>query len=161
MLFRSGSEARDLPAFVVMTPRWSGPTVDQPLYQRLWGSGFLPGKHQGVALRSSGDPVLYLQNPDGLSRSLRRAQLDALASLNELEYARSGDPETRTRTVQYEQAFRLQTAVPELVDLSREPESVRSLYGPEVDTKGTFAQSCLLARRLLERGTRKIGRAHV
>lgn len=149
-----GSDARDLPAFVVMTPRWSGPSVDQPLYQRLWGSGFLPGRHQGVALRSSGDPVLYLRDPDGLPRDLRRAQLDAIGSLNELEYQKSGDAETRTRTAQYEQAFLLQSSVPDLVDLSREPESVRALYGPEVDTKGTFAQSCLLARRLIERGTR-------
>jgi hypothetical protein len=149
-----GSEARDLPAFVVMTPRWSGPGVDQPLYQRLWGSGFLPGRHQGVALRSSGDPVLYLRDPDGLPRDLRRAQLDAIGTLNELEYQKSGDPETRTRTAQYEQAFLLQASVPDLVDLAKEPDSVRALYGPEVDTSGTFAQSCLLARRLIERGTR-------
>jgi hypothetical protein len=149
-----GSTARDLPTFVVMTPRWSGPKIDQPLYQRLWGSGFLPGRHQGVALRSTGDPVLFLRDPDGLPRELRRAQLDALAALNDAEFARSGDPETQTRTRAYEQAFAMQSAVPELVDLSREPESVLSLYGDEVRTPGTFAQSCLLARRLIERGTR-------
>ncbi|MSR39572.1 MAG: DUF1501 domain-containing protein [Planctomycetes bacterium] len=149
-------EARDLPAFVVMTPRWSGPAVDQPLYQRLWGSGFLPGKHQGVALRSSGDPVLFLRDPDGLPRDLRRAQLDTLATINEREFLRSGDPETRTRIAQYEQSFRLQSAVPDLVNLAAESPSVRALYGNEVDTPGTFAQSCLLARRLIERGTRVV-----
>ena len=149
-----GSAASNLPAFVVMTPRWTGPKVDQPLYQRLWGSGFLPGRHQGVALRSTGDPVLFLRDPDGLPRDLRRAQLDALAELNAAESARSGDPETATRTRQYEQAFAMQTAVPELVDLAAEPASVLRLYGDEVRTPGTFAQSCLLARRLIERGTR-------
>ena len=149
-----GSATRDLPAFVVMTPRWSGPKIDQPLYQRLWGSGFLPGRHQGVALRSTGDPVLFLRDPDGLPRDLRRAQLDALAALDDAEFLRSGDPETQTRMRAYEQAFAMQSAVPELVDLSREPESVLALYGDEVRTPGTFAQSCLLARRLIERGTR-------
>jgi hypothetical protein len=149
-----GAESRDLPAFVVMTPRWTGPKVDQPLYSRLWGSGFLPGRHQGVALRSSGDPVLFLRDPPGLSRSLRRAQLDALRELGELQHEAVPDPETLTRTAQYEMAFRMQASVPELVDLSGEPESVLALYGPEVRTPGTFAQSCLLARRLIERGTR-------
>jgi hypothetical protein len=155
-----GSEARDLPAFVVMTPRWSGPKVDQGIYSRLWGAGFLPGRHQGTALRGSGDPVLFLRDPPGLPRELRRAQVGAIGELNALRREAVGDPEIDTRTAQYEMAFRMQEAVPELLQLDREPEAVLRLYGPEVRTPGTFAHSCLLARRLLERGTRTVQLFH-
>jgi hypothetical protein len=155
-----GSEAKDLPAFVVMTPRWSGPKVDQGIYSRLWGAGFLPGRHQGTALRGSGDPVLFLRDPPGLARGLRRAQVDALGMLNGLRAAAVGAPDIDTRTAQYEMAFRMQEAVPELLEVDREPESVLRLYGPEVRTPGTFAHSCLLARRLLERGTRTVQLFH-
>ncbi len=147
-----GSPNSDLPAFVVMFASWTGRQEDQALFSRLWGSGFLPSRHQGVALRSQGDPVLFLQDPDGVDRSQRRRMLDALAELNAQEHAQSGDPQTLARIAQYELAFRMQRSVPELVDVSGEPESSLALYGPEVKTPGTFAASCLLARRLVERG---------
>ena len=124
----------------------------QALYNRLWSAGFLPARHNGVALRSAGDPVLYLSNPPGVDPALRRKQLDRLAWLNERTHDRVGDPETLARIDQYEMAFRMQTSVPELVDLSQERESVLSLYGPEAENPGTFAHSCVLARRLVERG---------
>jgi hypothetical protein len=135
-----------------MFASWTGRQEDQALFSRLWGSGFLPSRHQGVALRSQGDPVLFLQDPDGVDRSQRRRMLDALAELNAQEHAQSGDPQTLARIAQYELAFRMQRSVPELVDVSGEPESSLALYGPEVKTPGTFAASCLLARRLVERG---------
>ena len=147
-----GSPNKDLPAFVVMTPRWSARRDAQALYSRLWGSGFLPSEHQGVALRSSGDPVLYLSDPPGVDRKKRRRWLDALAELNESHAEEHGDPETRARIAQYEMAFRMQASVPDLTDISDEPESVLSLYGPDVREPGTFAHSCLMARRLAERG---------
>jgi hypothetical protein len=147
-----GSPNSDLPAFVVMFASWTGRQEDQALFSRLWGSGFLPSRHQGVALRSKGDPVLFLEDPDGLERAQRRRMLDALAALNAQEHAQSGDPQVLARIAQYEMAFRMQRSVPELVDTSGEPESSLSLYGPEVRTPGTFASSCLLARRLVERG---------
>ena len=135
-----------------MTPRWTGRGDAQALYNRLWSAGFLPARHNGVALRSAGDPVLYLSNPPGVDPALRRKQLDRLAWLNERTHDRVGDPETLARIDQYEMAFRMQTSVPELVDLSQERESVLSLYGPEAENPGTFAHSCVLARRLVERG---------
>src|SRR5262249_9792860 len=141
------------PAFVVMTPSWTRGN-DQALYQRLWGAGFLPGRHQGVALRSSGDPVLYLNNPPGVDPATRRRMLDALGRLNQRQLDEIGDPETQARIAQYEMAFRMQSSVPELMDVSREPKHVTDLYGPEVTRPGTFAASCLLARRLAERGVR-------
>jgi hypothetical protein len=149
-----GSVTKDLPAFVVMTPSWSAKNDPQALYNRLWGSGFLPSRHQGVALRAQGDPVLFLSNPQGVSPAARRRMLDALARLNKKQADELADPETQARIAQYEMAFRMQTSVPELMDVSREPHRVRDTYGPDVYKPGTFAASCLLARRLLERGVR-------
>jgi hypothetical protein len=155
-----GSEAENLPAFVVMTPRWSAKRDAQALYQRLWGSGFLPSRHQGVALRSAGDPVLFLNNPSGVDPSVRRNMLDGLARLNQATLERSGDPEIQTRIAQYEMAFRMQTSIPDLTNISGEPQSVLDLYGPEVTQPGTFAASALLARRLIERGVRVVQLLH-
>ena len=155
-----GSEADNLPAFVVMTPRWSSKRDAQALYQRLWGAGFLPSKHQGVALRPQGDPVLFLNNPPGVDAAARRTMLDGLAKLNQAAYERTGDPEIQTRIAQYEMAFRMQTSVPELADISGEPKSVLDLYGPEASVPGTFAASALLARRLVERGVRVVQILH-
>jgi len=149
-----GSQSRDLPAFVVMTSSWSAKGDPQALYNRLWGSGFLPSRHQGVALRGKGDPVLYLTNPQGVSPDARRRMLDSLSRLNAKESERIGDPETQARIAQYEMAFRMQTSVPDLMNIQGEPKSVTELYGPDVHKPGTFAASCLLGRRLLERGTR-------
>jgi len=155
-----GSEAENLPAFVVMTPRWSAKRDAQALYQRLWGAGFLPSQHQGVALRARGDPVLYMNNPPGVDAGARRTMLDGLGQLNQLAFEQSGDPETQARIAQYEMAFRMQTSIPELTDISREPQSVLDLYGPEVTQPGTFAASALLARRLIERGVRVVQLLH-
>ena len=149
-----GSENQELPAFVVMTSSWTGRKEAQALFNRLWGSGFLPSKYQGVALRSSGDPVLFLSNPGGVSPSVRRRMLDAVGRLNQQRYQQAGDPEIQARIAQYEMAFKMQTSVPELVDLSQEPEHVLKMYGPDVHKPGTFAYHCLLARRLAERGVR-------
>jgi len=147
-----GSESQDLPAFVVMVSE--GDKGDQPLYDRLWGSGFLPAEYQGVKLRAAGDPVLFLANPPGLSRGARRRMLDDLAELNQRQLGAVGDPEIAARISQYELAFRMQAAVPELTDLSKEPAHIFDLYGPDSRTPGTFASNCLLARRLVERGVR-------
>jgi hypothetical protein len=155
-----GSESRDLPAFVVMVSQGSGNPTDQPLYDRLWGSGFLPSKYQGVKFRSSGDPVLYLSNPAGIDAETRRRQLDDLAKLNDLKLKEQGDPEIAARTAQYEMAFRMQSSVPELTDISQEPQSVLDRYGPDVKKPGTYAYNCLLARRLAERGVRFIQLFH-
>jgi hypothetical protein len=148
-----GSANENLPAFVVMTPTWTR-NNDQALYNRLWGSGFLPARHQGVALRSSGDPVLFLSNPEGVSAETRRRMLDGLNRLNQRQLDEVGDPETQARIAQYEMAFRMQSSVPELMNVANEPRHVRELYGPEVERPGSFAASCLLARRLAERGVR-------
>lgn len=155
-----GSENKDLPAFVVMVSQGSGNPADQPLYDRLWASGFLPSKYQGVKFRSSGDPVLYLSNPPGISTSARRRFLDDLAELNQLSLEEYGDPEISARIAQYEMAYRMQTSVPELTDLSGEPSEVFDLYGPDSRKPGTFAANCLLARRLTERGVRFIQLFH-
>jgi hypothetical protein len=149
-----GTLNRNLPAFVVMTATWTGRKEAQAIYNRLWGSGFLPSKHQGVALRSQGDPVLYLSNPPGVSSETRRRMLDSLARLNQKQFNEIADPETQARIAQYEMAFRMQSAVPELADLSKEPKRILDLYGPDVHKPGTFAASCLLARRLVERDVR-------
>jgi hypothetical protein len=149
-----GTMNENLPAFVVMTPSWTGRRDAQAIYNRLWGAGMLPSKHQGVALRSSGDPVLFLSNPEGVDAGTRRRMLDSLGRLNQKHLDEIGDPETRARIAQYEMAFRMQTSVPELMDLSREPDKVLEMYGPDVHKPGTFAASCLLARRLVERGVR-------
>jgi hypothetical protein len=155
-----GSENNDLPSFVVFTPRFPAGSNGQAIYQRMWGSGFLPTKYSGVALRGSGDPVLYLPNPDGVSTTDRRVMLDALNKLNERGFQRFGDPETQSRISQYEMAFRLQRSVPELTDLSGEPQAVLDLYGPDVKNSGSFAHSAILARRLVERGVRVVQLLH-
>ena len=149
-----GTENENLPAFMVMTASWTGRQQAQALYNRLWGSGFLPSKYQGVALRSSGDKVLYLSNPEGIDANVRRRMLDSLAKLNEQTAATLGDPETNARIAQYEMAFRMQTSVPDLADIRDEPQHVLDLYGPDVTKPGTFANTCLMARRMAERGVR-------
>jgi hypothetical protein len=151
-----GSENDELPTFVAMT---SG-EGDQPLYDRLWGSGFLPARHQGVKFRRTGDPVLYLSNPAGIDASLRRDILDDLAELNRVRLEESADEEIAARIAQYELAFRMQTSAPELTDLSSEPAATFELYGPESRQPGTFAYNCLLARRLAERNVRFIQLYH-
>jgi hypothetical protein len=155
-----GSEAKNLPAFVVMISHGSGKDANQGLLDRLWGSGFLPSSHQGVKLRSGRDPVLYLSDPLGIDRGLRRKMLDGLADLNRLHHEQDGDAEISTRIAQYEMAFRMQTSVPELTDLSREPDRVVDSYGPDARKPGTYAANCLLARRLAERGVRFIQLYH-
>jgi len=151
-----GTMNENLPEFVVMTASWTGRKEAQAIYNRLWGSGFLPSKHQGVALRSKGDPVLFLSNPPGVDAAGRRQTLDAIAKLNQHHYEQMTDPETQTRIAQYEMAFRMQTSVPELTDLSKEPKHILDMYGPDVLKPGTFAASCLLARRMIERDVRFI-----
>ncbi len=156
-----GSNNKDLPAYVVLTSFGTGRRDDQPLYDRLWGSGFLPTQHQGVKFRNKGDAVLYLSNPAGVDRSMRREQLDELAVLNQRDYEQFGDPETQTRISQYEMAFRMQMSVPDLLDTSKEPKHVLESYGPEVSTPGTYAANCLLARRLAERDVRCVQLFHM
>ena len=156
-----GSENKDLPAYVVLTSFGSGRPDDQPLYDRLWSAGFLPGKHQGVKFRNKGDRVLYLSNPPGMDAAMRRESLDELAALNGRHFDALGDPEIQTRIAQYEMAFRMQTSVPDLTDISKEPENVLASYGPEVKTPGTYASNCLLARRLAERDVRFIQLFHM
>ena len=152
-----GSESEDLPAFVVLVTKNKG---DQPLYSRLWGNGFLDSKHQGVKFASGKDPVFFLTNPEGISSSSRRSALDALSALNREQSRQELDPEIESRIAQYEMAYRMQTSVPEVTDLSGEPASVLKQYGPDVHTPGTFAANCLLARRLAERGVRFIQLYH-
>ena len=152
-----GSESSNLPSFVVMITQGTG---GQPLYDRLWGSGFLPTRYQGVKFRSVGDPVLYLSDPAGFTRSQRRDFLDALGQLNRMQFEEYGDPEIVTRIAQYEMAFRMQRSVPDLTDLSDEPEPVFALYGEDARRPGTYAYNCLLARRLAERGVRFIQLYH-
>jgi Protein of unknown function (DUF1501) len=155
-----GSLNDNLPTFVVLTSRDREASCGQIFYDYYWGSGFLPSKFQGVKFRANGDPVLYLSNPDGLTNDDRRGLLDDLARLNELKLRETGDPEIATRISQYEMAFRMQTSVPDLVDLSKEPERVLDLYGPDVHRPGSFARNCLLARRLAERGVRYVQLIH-
>ena len=156
-----GSNNKDLPNYVVLTSRGTGRPDDQPLYDRLWGAGFLPNQHQGVKFRNAGDPVLYLSDPKGIDRALRRDMLDDLAELNTQKHSAIGDPEIQARIAQYEMAFRMQSSVPELTDTSGEPQSVLDLYGPEVKIPGTYAANCLLARRLAERDVRFIQLFHM
>ena len=155
-----GTENADLPAFVAMTSRGSGLPNGQPLYDRLWGSGFLPTTFQGVKFRGANNPVLYLNNPPGVARRVKRAMLDDLAELNRKRLGVVGDPEIATRIAQYELAFRMQTSIPELTDFSSEPKHVLDLYGPEVHQRGSYASNCLLARRLSERGVRFVQLFH-
>jgi len=154
-----GSENKDLPAFIVMTSR-GGTLGDQPLADRLWGSGFLETKYQGVKFRAGSDPVLYLSNPPGMSAEARRRYLDDLGKMNQSRQEETGDPEIATRISQYEMAFRMQSSVPELSDLSTEPEKTFERYGPESRKPGTYAANCILARRLTERGVRFIQLFH-
>jgi hypothetical protein len=155
-----GSETRDLPAFIVLISLASNGANDQPLFGRLWGSGFLPSVHQGVRLRSSGDPVLYLSNPPGIDAEARRRLLDTVNRINKITADSFGDPEVNTRIAQYELAYRMQTSVPELMDLSKEPEKTFEMYGPEARKPASFAANCLLARRLVERGVRFVQLYH-
>ncbi|MFZ9791692.1 MAG: DUF1501 domain-containing protein [Gemmataceae bacterium] len=155
-----GSENSDLPAFVAMISRPSGPTNAQPLHERMWGSGFLPSRYQGVRFSSGKDPVLFLSNPPGINTERRRAMLDDVAALNRLKFDEVQDPETQSRIDQYEMAFRMQAAVPELADFSKEPAKILERYGPEAKKPGTYAANCILARRLAERGVRFIQLYH-
>ncbi|MBI1333516.1 MAG: DUF1501 domain-containing protein [Armatimonadetes bacterium] len=155
-----GSMNEDLPAFVVMTSADEKKTCGQLFYDYYWGSGFLPSKFQGVRFRSEGDPVLYLTNPPGMPPELRRKVLNDIQDLDTKRHEEYGDPEIETRISQYELAFRMQTSVPELTDISKEPKHVLEMYGPDVEKKGTYAHNCLLARRLLERGVRFVQLMH-
>ncbi|MFO1091985.1 MAG: DUF1501 domain-containing protein [Planctomycetaceae bacterium] len=156
-----GSSNANLPAFIVMISQGSGNKTDQPIFSRLWGSGFIPSQHQGVRFRSGDDPVLYLSNPPGIDADSRRRMLDGIGQLNELAAASFGDPEINTRIAQYEMAYRMQTSVPELTDLSSEPKHVLDMYGIKDDgVDGGFARNCLLARRMVERGVRFVQLMH-
>jgi hypothetical protein len=160
MSYGLGSSNKDLPTYVVLTSRGTGRPNDQPLYDRLWGSGFISTQHAGVKFRNTGDPVLYLSNPDGVDRPMRRDMLDDLATLNGERHQIVGDPEIEARIAQYEMAFRMQASVPELTDVKGEPQEVLDLYGPEVKKPGSYAANCLLARRLAERDVRFIQLFH-
>ena len=156
-----GTENKDLPAYVVMTSWGTGRPNDQPLYDRLWGAGFLPTQHQGVKFRNSGDPVLYLSDPKGINRKMRRNMLDEIAKLNRKDRQVVGDPEIDSRISQYEMAFRMQSSVPDLTDVSKEPKHILESYGPDVLKPGTYAANCLLARRMAERDVRCIQLFHM
>jgi hypothetical protein len=149
-----GNETDNLPPFVVLNSTWTGRKEAQALFSRLWGSAFLPSKHQGVLLRTAGDPVLFLSNPKGINSKTRRRMLDALEELNQQQLSEVGDPNIQARISQYEMAFRMQSSIPELTDLGKESESTFEKYGPDSKKEGTFAYNCLMARRLAERGTR-------
>jgi hypothetical protein len=154
-----GSSNRNLPEYLVLISKMQRPS-DQPLYDHYWGSGFLPSRYQGVKLRNAKEPVLYLRDPEGMPRTLRRDMLDGLGELNALHLQETGDPEIATRIRQYEMAFRMQSSVPELTDLSGEPEEVFNLYGPDSRRPGSYAANCILARRLVERGVRFVQLVH-
>ncbi|MFN9892149.1 MAG: DUF1501 domain-containing protein [Acidobacteriota bacterium] len=154
-----GSVNKNLPDYLVLLSKMQRPS-DQPLYDHYWGSGFLPSRYQGVKLRNAKDPVLYLRDPEGLPRPLRRQMLDGLAALNQRRLEETGDPEIATRIRQYEMAYRMQSSVPELTDLSNEPEEVFNLYGPDSRRPGSYAANCILARRLAERDVRFIQLFH-
>lgn len=155
-----GSENDNLPAYVVLISQANSVNNDQPLFSRLWGNGFLPSSHQGVKFRSGGDPVLYLSDPPGVSQNTRRQMLDAVAKINRIKRESYADPEIDTRIAQYEMAYRMQTSVPDLMDISKEPESTFDLYGASARKAGTYAANCLLARRLLERNVRFVQLYH-
>jgi hypothetical protein len=156
-----GTMNKDLPDYVVMPSAfWSGRVNVQALYARLWGSGFLPSKHQGTSFQTTGDPVLFLSNPKGVDAQVRRRMLDSLDALNKKHLAEIGDPEIQTTIAQQEMAFRMQTSVPELSDLSKEPKEVLDMYGPEVHKPGSYARNCLLARRMAERDVRFVQLFH-
>jgi uncharacterized protein (DUF1501 family) len=151
---------KDLPGYIVLISQGTGNPNDQPLFGRLWGPGFLPSVHQGVKLRSVGDPVLYLKNPPGIDASTRRQMLDTIAATNRVTASTYQDAEVDTRISQYEMAFRMQSSVPDLMDISKESESTFASYGPDAKKPGTFAANCLLARRLLEKGVRFVQLFH-
>lgn len=156
-----GTMNKDLPDFIVLSSAfWSGEVNVQALYSRLWGSGFLPSKHQGVAFQSVGDPVLFLSNPPGIDRTARRKMLDFVSAINAEQELATGDPEIRTAIAQQEMAFRMQMSVPELTDMGQEDEATLALYGPDVEKVGSFARNCLLARRMAERDVRFIQLFH-
>lgn len=155
-----GSANDNLPAFVVLLSQAQAINTDQPLFSRLWSSGFLPSSHQGVRFRAGGDPVLYLEDAPGISRDVRRDMLDGVAALNQIRAKQYGDPEIETRIAQYEMAYRMQTSVPKLMDVSKEPDSVFEMYGPDSRKPGTYAANCLLAVRLAERNVRFIQLYH-
>lgn len=155
-----GSANENLPAYVVLTSVTKNTTCGQIFYDFYWSAGFLPSRHQGVKFRSKGEPVLYLSNPKGMSRKLRRGILDGLAQLNGRQYQDFGDPEILSRIAQYEMAYRMQTSVPELADFSNESKDTLKMYGPGVQERGTFAYNCLMARRLVERGVRFVQLMH-
>jgi hypothetical protein len=155
-----GSANEDLPSYVVMTSVSKGTSCGQIFYDFYWGSGFLPSRYQGVKFRGSNEPVLYLQNPDGMTRDVRRGMLDDIQAANQLKLESAGDPEIATRIAQYEMAYRMQASVPELTDLSNEPKSVLERYGPQVTEPGTFAHNCLMARRMIERGVQFVQLMH-
>ncbi|HWD38825.1 MAG TPA: DUF1501 domain-containing protein [Fimbriimonas sp.] len=155
-----GTMTDDLPAFVVMTSADEKHTCGQLFYDYYWGSGFLPSKYQGVRFRSEGEPVLYLNNPSGVTDEMRKGVLQDIDALDRKRYEDYGDPEIETRITQYELAFKMQTSVPELTNISKEPKSVLEMYGPDVEKKGSYAHNCLLARRLIERGVRFVQLMH-
>ncbi len=155
-----GSENQEFPAYMVLISQGTGKNPGQPIFERLWGSGYLPSKHQGVRLRPGANPVLYLSNPPGVSRDFRRGQLDDLAALNATRAELTGDPEIEARIAQYEMAYRMQASVPGLADLSDEPSHIFEAYGPESRLPGTYAANCLLARRMIERGVRFVQLFH-
>jgi len=154
-----GSDNKNLPDYLVLISKMKRPS-DQPLYDHYWGSGFLPSRYQGVKLRNSKDPVLYLRDPNGMPRSIRRGMLDGIGDLNQMRFEQTGDPEIETRIRQYEMAWRMQTSIPELNDLSDEPESTFELYGEDSRRPGSYAANCILARRLIERGVRFVQLFH-
>lgn len=155
-----GSETDELPSFVVMTSITKNTSCGQIFYDFYWGSGFLPSRYQGVKFRGSGDPVLYVSNPEGITSEIRRGWLDDIAAINEMKQQEFGDPEIATRIAQYEMGFKMQSSVPELADFSRESAETLAMYGPDVREPGTFAHNCLLARRLVERGCRFVQLMH-
>jgi len=155
-----GSNNRDMPGYIVMLSQGNGKNPGQPIFSRLWGSGFIPSSHQGVQLRGGGTPILYLDDPKGIDRKSRRKMLDDIAKLNAMRLEQSGDPEIATRNFQYDMAYRMQASAPEITDLSDEPESTFKLYGEDARTPGTYAYNCLLARRMAERDVRFIQLFH-
>ncbi|MDG1071299.1 MAG: DUF1501 domain-containing protein [Akkermansiaceae bacterium] len=155
-----GAETSDLPAFVALTPNFPNGSNAQALFSRMWGPGFLPGRHSGVVLRSGNDPVLYLENPPGVNRDDRRAMLDSLGELNQRGFEKFGDPDIQTRISQYEMSYRMQASVPELTNFKKESKATLDLYGEDVHRAGSFTSSALLARRLVERGVRMVQIMH-
>jgi hypothetical protein len=155
-----GSENQNMPAFVVLISQAQALNADQPLFSRLWSSGFIPSRYQGVRFRAGSEPILHLVDPPGIDKTTRRQMLDAVARLNHMNSESYGDPEIGTRIAQYEMAYRMQTSVPELMDISKEPDHVFEMYGPDSRIPGTYAANCLLARRLAERNVRFIQLYH-